>query len=81
MGLISWRMARANLKHLLEDAEMRVQRGQRRLDRQREAVAALERADRDATMAKRVLKIVEKALAVHIADRDRLTKQLARTSR
>jgi hypothetical protein len=41
-------MARANPKHLIEDAEMRVQRGQRRLDRQREAVAALQRADRDA---------------------------------
>ena len=74
-------MVRANLKHLLEDAEMRVQRGQRRLDRQREAVATLERADRDATMAKRVLKILEKALAVHVADRDRLTKRVARTPR
>jgi hypothetical protein len=28
-------------------------------------------------MAKRVLKILEKALAVHSADRDRLTKRLA----
>ena len=69
-------MARANLKHLLEDAEMRVQRGQRHFDRQRESVAALERADRDAKMAKRVLKILEKALAVHVADRDRLKKRL-----
>jgi hypothetical protein len=74
-------MARTNLKHLLEDAEMRVQRGQRRLDRQREAVAALERTDRDATMAKRVLKILEKALAVHVVDRDRLAKRLARPPR
>jgi hypothetical protein len=64
-------MARANLKHLLEDAEMRLQRGQRHLDRQGEAVAALERAGQDLTTAKRVLKILEKALAVHIADRDR----------
>jgi hypothetical protein len=64
-------MARANLKHLLEDAEMRLQRGQRHLDRQREAVAALERAGQDLTTAKRVLKILEKALAVHIADQDR----------
>jgi len=54
-------MARANLKTLLEDAEMRVQRGQSRLNRQRVAVAALERADRDATLAKRALKILEKA--------------------
>jgi hypothetical protein len=44
-------------------------------------VAALERADRDATMATRMLKILEKALAVHVADRDRLTKRLMRTSR
>jgi hypothetical protein len=64
-------MARANLKHLLEDAEMRLQRGQRHLDHQREAVAALERAGQDLTTAKRVLKILEKALAVHIADQDR----------
>ena len=74
-------MARANLKHLLEDAEMRVQRGQSRLNRQREAVAALERADRDATLAKRALKILEKALAVHVADRDQLAKRLARPPR
>ena len=74
-------MARANLKHLLEDAEMRVQRGQSRLNRQRAAVATLERADRDATLAKRALKILEKALAVHVADRDRLAKRLARPPR
>jgi hypothetical protein len=36
-------MARASLKHLLEDAEVRVQRGQRNIDRQREAISALER--------------------------------------
>ena len=74
-------MARANPKHLIEDAEMRVQRGQRRLDRQREAVVALQRADRDATMAKRLLKMLEKALAIHVADRDRLIKQRARPPR
>jgi hypothetical protein len=71
-------MARVNLKHLVEDAELRVQRGQNRLDRQRKAVAALERADRDTTTAKRFLKVLEKALAIHVADRDRLTKRLAR---
>jgi hypothetical protein len=74
-------MARANPKHLLEDAEMRVQRGQRKLDRQRESVTALERAGQDTTTAKRVLKILEKALAIHVADRDRLAKRLTRTSR
>ena len=57
-------MARATLEHLVEDAELRVQRGQIRLDRQRKAVAALERADQ-----------------IHLADRDRLTKRLARPPR
>ena len=70
-------MARANLNPLIEEAELRVQRGQNRLDRQRKAVAALERADRDATTARRFLKILEKALAIHVANRDRLTKRLA----
>ena len=72
---------RLTLKQHLEDAELRVQRAQRRLDRQREAVTALERTDRDATMAKRVLKILEKALAVHVADRDRLKKRQVQTPR
>jgi hypothetical protein len=30
-------------------------------------------------MAKRLLKILEKVLAIHVADRDRLTKRLAQT--
>ena len=74
-------MARATLKHLVEDAELRVQRGQSRLDRQRKAVAALERADQDATTAKRFLKVLQKALAIHVADLDRLSKRLARPPR
>ena len=70
-------MARANLKHLLEDAELRAQRGQRNIDRQREVVSALERGDQDATIAKALLKIFEKANEIHVADRDRLIKELA----
>jgi hypothetical protein len=65
-------MDRANLKHLLEDAEMRVQRGQRNIDRQREAISAPERDGQDATIAKAVLKIFEKANEIHVANRDRL---------
>ena len=68
---------RLTLKQHREDAELRVQRAQRRLDRQREAEGALERADRDGAKAKRYLRILEKALAIHVADRDRLAKQLA----
>ena len=70
-------MARANLKHLLEDAEMRVQRGQRNIDRQREAISALERDCQDATIAKALLKIFEKANEIHVANRDRLIELAA----
>jgi hypothetical protein len=70
-------MARANLKHLLEDAKLRVQRGQRNIDRQREVVSALERGDQDATISKALLKIFEKANEIHVADRDRLINELA----
>jgi hypothetical protein len=67
-SLLGCRMARRmTLKQHLEDAELPVQRGQRRLDPQREGVAALERADRDTTKAKRYLRIFEKALAIHVA--------------
>ena len=70
-------MPRANLKHLVEDAELRVQRAQRNNDRQGEVVSALERDNRDTTIAKALLKIFEKANAIHVADRDRLIKRLA----
>ena len=70
---------RLTLKQHLEDAELRVQRAQRRLARQREAIGALERTDQDATKAKRFLRILEKALAIHVADRDRMAKRHART--
>ena len=66
-------MAQANLKHLVEDAELRVQRSLRYLDRQREAVSSLEQTNQDATIAKRLLTISEKAFEIHVADRARLT--------
>ena len=69
-------MARASLKHFLEDTELRVRRGQRNADRQREAVSALECADHDAAIAKRLLILFEKANEIHVADRDRLIKDL-----
>ena len=62
-------MARANLKHLVEDADFRVQRSLRCLDRQREAVSALEQTNRDATTTKRLLAISKNAFEIHVADR------------
>ena len=66
-------MVHTNPTLLVETAKLRVLRAQHHLDRQREAVAALERAGQDATTAERLLKISERALATHAADRDRLT--------
>jgi len=74
--LLSSRMARANRKHLVEDAELRVQRGQRNIDRQAEVISALERDNQDTTIAKALLKIFGKANEIHVADRDRLIKEL-----
>jgi hypothetical protein len=68
---------RITLKQHLEDAELRLQRAQLRLDIQRKSVAAMERASQDARKAKRYLRVLEKALAIHAADRDRFAKQLA----
>jgi hypothetical protein len=69
------------LQRHIEEAESRVQRGQRNVDRQRKVVSELERDNDDATIAKRLLSMLEKALAIHIADRDRLTKRLSRSGR
>ena len=71
----------AKLKHLLEDSKLLVQRGQRNADRQRETVAALERAEQDATTAKRLLKIMEMANEIHVADQHRLIKELGEVAK
>ena len=68
-------MAQRNLKHLVEDANFRVQRALRCLDRQREAVSALEQTNRDVTTAKRLLAISKNAFEIHVADRVRLTQR------
>ena len=74
-------MARANPKHLLVDTEFGVRRGQRNADRQREALSALECADHDAAIAKRLLILFEKANEIHVADRDRLIKELGNVAK
>jgi hypothetical protein len=70
-------MKRALLQRHLEEAESRIQRGQRNVDHQRKTVLDLERDNQDATIATALLGMFEKALAGHVADRDQLLKQLA----
>ena len=69
-------MKRALLQRHIEEAENRIQRGQRNIDIQREAVSELERDNQDATIAKALLTLFDKALAVYVADRDHLLKEL-----
>ena len=70
-------MSRSILQRHLEEAESRIQRGQRNVDHQRKTVSNLERDNQDATIATALLGMFEKALAGHIADRDQLLKELA----
>jgi hypothetical protein len=65
------------LQRHIEEAQSRIQRGQRNVDHQRKTVSDLERDKQDATIAKALLRMFKKALAGHVADRDQLLKQLA----
>jgi len=67
---------RALLQRHIEEAQSRIQRGHRNVDHQRKTVSDLERDNQDATIAKALLRMFEKALAVHAADRNQLLKEL-----
>jgi hypothetical protein len=69
-------MKRALLQRHIEEAESRIQRGQRNVDHQRNTVSDLERDNQDTTIAKALLRMFEKALAVHVAERHQLLKEL-----
>jgi hypothetical protein len=70
-------MDRAILTQLLSEAETVLYRGELQLTHQREVIDALQRAGRDATPAKLQLRRLESRQARHVADRNRLFKQLA----
>jgi hypothetical protein len=69
-------MDRATLEQLLQEAESVLYRGERNIAHQREVIGTLERGGHDATAAKMFLRPLESAQARHIADRNRLFKQL-----
>ena len=72
-------MDRAALEQLLREAESLLHRGERNIAHQREVIGTLERGGHDATAAKIFLRRLESAQARHIADRNRLFKQLTDT--
>jgi hypothetical protein len=70
-------MDRTTLAQLLNDAETLLYRGELQLAHQREVIDTLQRAGRDAAPARLQLRRLESRQARHIADRNRLFKQLA----
>ena len=70
-------MDHAALDQLLREAEGLLHRGEQNIAHQREVIRTLERGGHDATAAKMFLRRLESAHARHIADRNRLFKELA----
>jgi hypothetical protein len=70
-------MDRTTLKQLLQEADTLLWRGELGIANQREIIAALERRGEDASAEKMRLRRLENRLARHIADRNRIFKQLA----
>jgi hypothetical protein len=70
-------MDRAALQQLLREAETRLYREEQDIARQHEIIALLKQRGQDASAAKTVLRRLESRQARHIAERNRLFRQLA----
>ena len=70
-------MDRTTLKQLLQEADTLLWRGELGIANQREIIAALERRGEDASAEKMRRRRLESRHARHIADRNRMFKQLA----
>jgi hypothetical protein len=70
-------MDKAGLLSLLLIAERHVLESARHIERQKQIIADLERDGQDATIGRNTLAVLEEAHELHIADRDRLRKELA----
>ena len=73
-------MDRATIELHLASAEEHVALGADTVERQREIIVNLERDDHGTVEAQRLLVYFEEQLAMHVADRDRLRKELAEIS-
>ena len=68
------------LEHLAS-AKEHVAEGKEHIQRQLQAIADLESGGGDTTLAREFLDTLEKTQAMHLTDRDRLTKELAKLRR
>jgi len=70
-------MDKATLQHRLQEAEGLVRRGEEDIAFQRQTIATLDKGGHDVEAAIMFLRRLEAKQAKHVADRDRLFKQLA----
>jgi hypothetical protein len=68
-------MTGLNLQQLMNEAEKRVQRGERKIAHQLEIISVLERNGRNATEARQLLNFLERTRASDVVDRDRLANR------
>lgn len=73
-------MNNAMVRDHLELARRHVAQSEACVSRQREIVAELERDGHDSAQARQLLTLFEDLQRLHVADRDRLEKQLAKSS-
>ena len=78
--MLSAYMDRTVLLNHLALAEQHVAQGERHLSRQREIIAETEAAGRDSALARELLHTFEATQATHMADRDRLLRELSQAS-
>jgi hypothetical protein len=74
--MVACPMDRAMLADTLAAAERHLAEAGRQVANQRDLVAALERDGHDADQPTQLLEHFEEVLAMHLADRDRLRKEL-----
>lgn len=68
-------MTGLDLQQLMNEAEKRVLRGERKIAHQREIISVLERNGRNATAAKQLLNYLERIQASDVVDRERLANR------
>jgi Spy/CpxP family protein refolding chaperone len=73
-------MGHAKIERYLSEAVAHVALGERMIERQRKLIATLESDGRDSAQARELLARFEEAQAKHLAERDRIQRELSATS-
>jgi hypothetical protein len=69
-------MDKATTESTLEMVQRHVVEGERIIDRQRRLIAQMETLGRDVSRSKELLRSFEESQRLHVADRDRLLREL-----